>query len=381
MLICELEKFDEAHAEFNAAVIATARAALPGIPVCFLASTVHAAAVQNELKRYRIINVSFKQLPVPPKGGKIRKHWYLITTVRLVFGLFRKMKCSHLLVSGLHQKLHPYLLLLIPRKFEGHCCAIAHRGHYLAPKAQVTRRDWLRNKVIRFFADKKLKVVVLAPTVAQYLNANSIESRLDIQWIYHPYLLDDETEPTELTTKPVHFAFLGRTSKGKGFDIFCGLANDISQTISSRDVEFTLIGRLQWLPKEYSANGAVRLAGSGGRISRDELADHLQKVSYLVIPYMTTVYGKIKTTGIFFDSVKYLKPIIALKSDDLAHYFTLFGDLGVLCESVEEMKHVLLQIIHYPPKKDYAEQQARLLKARHFLHHEHQKEAFRALWD
>ena len=98
------------------------------------------------------------------------------------------------------------------------------------------------------------------------------------------------------------------------------------------------------------------------------------------MPYMTAVYGKKKTTGIFLDAVKYLKPIIALKTDDLTHYFEKFGELGFLCESVEEMKQVILDIIQNPPLRDYSEQQARLLKAQEFLNHQHQKEAFKALW-
>jgi hypothetical protein len=95
---------------------------------------------------------------------------------------------------------------------------------------------------------------------------------------------------------------------------------------------------------------------------------------------MTNVYGKMKTTGIFLDTVQYLKPIIALKSNDLAHYFELFGELGILCDSVEEMEQVLVNIIQNPPLKEYSEQQARLLQVREFLNHEHQKEAFKALW-
>jgi hypothetical protein len=47
---------------------------------------------------------------------------------------------------------------------------------------------------------------------------------------------------------------------------------------------------------------------------------------------------------------------------------------------VEEMEQVLVNIIQNPPLKEYSEQQARLLQAREFLNHEHQKEAFKALW-
>jgi glycosyltransferase involved in cell wall biosynthesis len=203
---------------------------------------------------------------------------------------------------------------------------------------------------------------------------------MKIKWIYHPYLFDDHTEKQSLNEKAINFVFLGRTSKGKGFDVFCRLANKISHVYPEQIVTFTLVGRPRWLPKEYSETGPVRIASSAGRMTRDEMAIHLQMASYLVMPYMTNVYGKMKTTGIFLDTVQYLKPIIALKSNDLAHYFELFGELGILCDSVEEMEQVLVNIIQNPPLKEYSEQQARLLQAREFLNHEHQKEAFKALW-
>jgi glycosyltransferase involved in cell wall biosynthesis len=383
MLICELGTFDGGHAELNAAVIATARAAFPEKQVCFLAANRHSSAVSSELARYRISNVRFEILPDQPKGGKVSKHWYIICTVRSVFRLFRKLGCSQLLVCGLHQELHNYLLILMPKWFRGPCCGLVHHGNYLVLRTHATRLDWLKNGVVHFLTKKKLRklrVVVLASTVARFLTENLTYAEVEIKWIYHPYHFDEETEKRALNKKPINFVFLGRTSKGKGFDIFCRLANEISNVFPAQDVAFTLVGGLRKIPKEYSKNGPVHVASPAYRLTRDDLSRHLQKASYLVMPYMTAVYGKKKTTGIFLDAIKYLKPIIALKSDDLAHYFEKFGELGFLCESVEEMKQVLLDIIQTPPLKEYSEQQARLLKAREFLHPEHQKDAFKALW-
>lgn len=380
LLICELASFDEAHAEFNAALIATARAAFSEDPVYFLAGNKHSFAVRRELARYRISNVRFELIPEPPKGSQIRKHWYIMHTVRAVYRRFQNLECSKLLVCGLYEELHSYFLILMPKWFEGHCCGLIHGGKYLVSRTPTTRLGLLNNGLIRFSTKKKLRVVVLGPTVARFLTENLIYPLVEIKWIYHPYLFEDEPEQQHLNKKPIHFVFLGRTSKGKGFDIFCKLAYEISSVVPAQDAAFSLIGGLRWIPKEYSETGPVQVASTAYRLTRDALSCHLEKASYLVMPHMTAVYGKKKTTGIFLDAVKYLKPIIALKSDDLAHYFEKFGELGFLCESVEEMKQVLLEIIKKPPLQDYSEQQARLLKVREFLNHENQKEAFKALW-
>ena len=380
ILICELEKYDEAHAEINAAVIATARAAFPEDPVYFLAGREHSYAVGRELERYRIRNVRLEILPNPPEGLQIRKDWHIIRTLRYVFRLFRKSGCSQFLVCGLNQNLHIYLLILMPKWFVGHCCGLVHRGNYLISSTSPLRLGWLKNLAIHFLNKKKLRVVVLAPTVARFLNENLAYAGIEIKWIYHPYLFDDETAQRPLNLKPINFVFLGRTSIQKGFDVFCRLANEISKDFPVQNVAFTLVGGLRWIPKEYSENGPVHVASPAHRLSRDDISRHLQKAGYLVMPYMNSLYGKKNTTGTFLDAVKYLKPIIALKSDDLAHYFEKFGELGFLCQSVEEMKQILVDIIQNPPLKDYSEQQSRLLKARKFLNHKHQKDAFKALW-
>jgi len=113
----------------------------------------------------------------------------------------------------------------------------------------------------------------------------------------------------------------------------------------------------------------------------EELVSELQHASYLIMPYDKGSYGKTLISGTFYDAIKYLKPIIALNTNDFRYFFDRFGDLGYLCESVDEMKQVILDIMDDPPLKRYSEQQQCLLDLRNFLHHDKQKDAFRALWE
>jgi hypothetical protein len=98
------------------------------------------------------------------------------------------------------------------------------------------------------------------------------------------------------------------------------------------------------------------------------------------MPYDASAYGRTKASGVLLDAASHVKPIIALRTDELSYYFELFGDLGILCESAAEMKHVVFDIIRNPPSIAYAEQQANLLTARDFFRVENQKAAFKSLW-
>ena len=66
-------------------------------------------------------------------------------------------------------------------------------------------------------------MLVLGPTVANYLTKHSGYPNVRIEWIYHPYFYNDGGERQPLESQNIQFAFLGRTSKDKGFDIFLRL--------------------------------------------------------------------------------------------------------------------------------------------------------------
>jgi glycosyltransferase involved in cell wall biosynthesis len=200
--------------------------------------------------------------------------------------------------------------------------------------------------------------------------------------MHHPYLFDEEPLVSPLGNDRINFVYAGRTHKEKGFDIFCLIADEVGSTVFEPAIDpiFTLAGGLRWVPREYSTGGNVSLADTALRLTRDHLTVHLKNASYLVMPYDASAYGRTKASGVLLDAASHVKPIIALRTDELSYYFELFGDLGILCESAAEMKHVVFDIIRNPPSIAYAEQQANLLTARDFFRVENQKAAFKSLW-
>ena len=164
-------------------------------------------------------------------------------------------------------------------------------------------------------------MLVLGPTVADYLTERSGYPSVKIEWIYHPYFYNDGGDRQSLKSENIQFAFLGRTAREKGFDIFCEIANEITINARADNCRFVLIGGLIWRPDEYSDNGSViRVKHEKWHLTREDLVSELEKVSYLIMPYDKTKFGKTNVSGTFFDAVKYLKPIIALNNPELSHW-------------------------------------------------------------
>ncbi len=383
LLICELETFHAAHAEFNASVLATARSAFPASPIYFLASTRHYAMVSIELERHGIDGVGFVELAEPPASNWYSTRAYWLRTVRLIYGLSRQLDCSKILVCGFGEQFHHYFAILMPRSFHGRWCGLVHRASYLTRKKGRGLKYRLKECAIRFLTrNRRSRLIFLGPTIARHITENLAFSDVDVRWIYHPYLFPADACVSPLGDGRIDFVFAGRTAKEKGFDIFCRIADEISSASANPAINpvFTLAGGLRWVPREYSAGGNVRLADPALRLTRDDLAVQLHGASYLVMPYDASRYGRTSASGVLLDAISHVKPIIALRTDELSCYFELFGDLGILCESEVEMKQVVLEIIRNPPSIAYAAQQANLLAARAFLRVDNQKAAFAELW-
>lgn len=379
MIMCELTSLFGDHSEINAAIITTARTTFPEDPVYFIATHKHCEAVNEVLTRHGVNKVFYEELPDNPTSSRV----HLIRTVRSVFHSCRKHECTRILIGGFDRRYHNIFSFFMPRWFNGWCYGLVHhQGVYLLPTKGENILRALQTYATSLLWSDRIRVLVLGPTVADYLTAHSGYPNVKIEWIYHPYFYNDGGKKQPLEGKNIQFAFLGRTAKEKGFDIFCRIANEIANSTRAGNCRFVLIGGLHWRPDEYSDNGpVVRVKQEKWNLSREDLVSELQKASYLIMPYDRTSYGKTNVSGTFFDAVKYLKPFIALNNPELSHYFEKFGDLGYLCKSADEMKRLILDIAENPPSVRYSEQQACLLEARKFLHHDNQKDAFRKLWE
>jgi hypothetical protein len=88
-----------------------------------------------------------------------------------------------------------------------------------------------------------------------------------------------------------------------------------------------------------------------------------KKINYALFFHKRDNY-RLSASGVFFDAISYLKPIIALRNPFFEYYFQIMGDIGYLCDSYEEMENLILKIVENKPNERYLKQQKNILNGR-----------------
>jgi hypothetical protein len=119
------------------------------------------------------------------------------------------------------------------------------------------------------------------------------------------------------------------------------------------------------------------LKRDGSFIPNAVFEESLAKSDYFIYFFKTGGYYELCPSGTFFDSIKYLKPIIAIKNSYLEYYFDKLGNIGYLCESIDDMAELIRSIIEGEKKQEYFEQLENLKKAQDQLSNENISKDFK----
>jgi hypothetical protein len=149
---------------------------------------------------------------------------------------------------------------------------------------------------------------------------------------------------------PLRFGFLGQATQAKGFPTFVQCAEEATRLVGEQ-AEFHLIGRLS---AELSGccTGPVRLHTDrpqqrytpANQMSRKRYVALIDDMDYICLPYSGEYYRS-GASGVFFDAVNLLKPIIAKRMPFVDAAFAEFGPMGLLCDSDEEMRRMILALV------------------------------------
>ena len=78
----------------------------------------------------------------------------------------------------------------------------------------------------------------------------------------------------------------------------------------------------------------------------------LVQIDYALFTYKLNSY-KYTASGALIDAINFEKPIIALSNDYVKSYFDIYGNIGYLCNSYEELKNKIITITKNFPKEEY----------------------------
>ncbi|WP_131536260.1 glycosyltransferase family protein [Pedobacter nototheniae] len=144
----------------------------------------------------------------------------------------------------------------------------------------------------------------------------------------------------------VKIGHIGSAGRRKNVELLYEIANVFKIEIEANKVDFVVIGPIEENLKPYLNNLVTNFVG-------DKINVHLERDIFNIetekIDYSIFFYGEfdfvLRSSAAFFDAIHFEKPIIAFKNPFFTDVFKEAGEIGYLCDNLEEMKNVLNAII------------------------------------
>jgi hypothetical protein len=167
-------------------------------------------------------------------------------------------------------------------------------------------------------------------------------------------------EETTLSS-PIRIGLVGQATEAKGITPFLQLADRFQRSHPGK-VEFHLVGRS--LPGEDIGRFASLAHPVSDRLlTRAAFIERLSRLHFVCLP-LAEQYYSLSASGAAIDAVTWLKPMIASKLPIVTEWFDRFGDVGYLCDDLEDMAATIEQILSDMDSKRYQQQVGQLRKAR-----------------
>ena len=196
-------------------------------------------------------------------------------------------------------------------------------------------------------APPNLKFITLNDLIRERLIAARFISQEQVTSMEHPLSFYSRQE-TSIRGIPV-FAHLGVANKRKGSEKIFILAELLRSQIVLKKIRMSVIGRLGHDIPAYK-NDLVNIESINGQsISQEHYGELINEASYALI-FLTDNNYVFRVSGSLLDSVQYQLPIIALRHESIAHLFKKGGDIGFICDSVDEMCDIIKSISEKDPQ-------------------------------
>jgi hypothetical protein len=353
------------HAPVNAAMIATVREAFPLDRVEFWASNSHIAEVQRilsvrSLPSRAIQADTWKEItPVNRTKSFVRRFVASTSIYRAALRHAASMDARCCVFTSFDD-----VLLRVSKaasnslRYHGPVLAVFHSA--LARLAlPAPRFSWRRSlrALIEQPRASNFRIVVLGSSILNEAIALAPNAR-SLAAIEHPYLWHTDVIPP-LPRPPVRFGSFGGTWKG-GADELMSLQRQVRA--SAPQAKFSIIGRVE----SPERAGALRKAGcevATDRLTLEEYATQAMSIDYAIWLAAPEPY-RLTASGSFLDCLSYVKPCLVLRNRYVEECFRKLGDIGYLCESLDEMVVTARTIASDPPVDRFVTQCRNIIAGR-----------------
>jgi glycosyltransferase involved in cell wall biosynthesis len=241
----------------------------------------------------------------------------------------------------------------------------------------LTRYYFFLHKLAFLLSGKWTRYVILGESIKKNIQKKIKIKNRNIICINHPYDYKNTENGNSNIEIPIKIAFIGRAVKQKNAQLIFKLAEKLKKEIESGLLEFEIIGILEKEIMPY-INKLVMFSIDDGKMFDEYIFQKKIKSSHFAISFLDNSLYKAIPSGVFFDILKYEKPLIALRGNDfIDYYFLKFGNMGYLCNDIDEMSDVIRFLIKNIHKNEYKTLIENIRTARGKMSIPHIQESFR----
>ncbi|MFD2598076.1 hypothetical protein ACFSQ3_03845 [Sphingobacterium corticis] len=341
LIVVEPNMHSYPHSEINAGLLSIMQEVFPFSTKYFYVSSGHLNALQDffDHKKWKVRNINV--IPFTPWRIPLLD---LILMFRLLFIYYKMHKDDHLILLGIYP-LSNWVLSLLNRfsKRNVLICLHGQMESYLQNTTIGVSKHYYNLSKHVFKQKDYLRYIVFGQSIFNNVSFLFPDHSKAII-IDQPYVYDNESYGEILGAPPLNLGFLGRFDKTKNVQSAFNLFQAAKDLRDRGLVKISIIGRVS---EEYIGKFDNDISFSSDSLPRDKFIEEVLKQNF-IISFTGPSFYRATPSGVFFDCIKYGKPLIALRNEYLEYYFKKYCALGYLCDSVEEMYSIIKDLAENP---------------------------------
>lgn len=369
MLIIEFMKDNFEHLDCNAGILAQILSHAAQEPIHIFCGDSHFKNLKQKLNNYQVNTSKLIHHKIIPIGKIIRDYSHFIYQLKIIKNIVDfSIKNNESNILFLYTT--PFSLYFL-KVFCTIYKSINIKTIIHSELEKIDLKEYLlntpKNKFQVFFyvllfgirnplklpTPKNLKYVVYGKSIKKNLIKILPEIENSVIDIPLPTLYDNNIAPKSIDI-PLKFGVIGQCSKAKNSSTISKLLKELTE-IKVKNFQIIFTGYItdKLLFKDLQDSQYVDPKHvSNSMVSDDERNKLLAQIDYALFTYKLNSY-KYTASGALIDAINFEKPIIALSNDYVKSYFDIYGNIGYLCNSYEELKNKIITITKNFPQEEY----------------------------
>lgn len=189
---------------------------------------------------------------------------------------------------------------------------------------------------------KNVKFSVLSSVIRDKLIERGFLREDQVIWMEHPIQMTDNAKESVFPSVPI-FSYLGVASARKNGKAFFDLVNQVQSPLHCAPVRFDMVGKVSPELLPYRPDAIHWVAENNQSIPQADYVRYCNMSTY-ALSFLNGEEYIFRISGSLMDAIQYHIPLIALKHDYVNYLFRQGGDIGFLCENLNEMLEVVMGI-------------------------------------